>query len=99
MTTIDAHQAAGAIISLLNTPVLADADAAFYDNPSGTVGDWLELARRKYDRLSTGEQILLRLVRTVWNGGGDVKVMEIRDLDTKCQAEVLNTLRQLWVGA
>lgn len=94
-TTLTADQAAHGIIDLLNTSVLADADAVLDD---GGVGAWLSKALPQRERLSSGEKVLLNVVLFVYNGGGNATLNDLTVLDRATLAQVLTVIQHRFGG-
>ena len=88
MARLTSGQAAAQIIGLLSTPVLPEF--------TGDVGLWLSDATDENGRLSSGERILVSIVRMFWAGYSDVRISDIGSLDRVCQVIVLDTLTGFW---
>lgn len=96
--TISNEEAAARVIELLgNCPLLREANQEFWGGSDPEVARWLARAFPQELHLSTGEQLLLRLVRTVWNGGGHVMLTEITGLDDDTRAKVFDILTARYV--
>ena len=91
--TISNEEAAARMIELLgNCPLLRDANQEFWGGRDPEVARWLARAFPQELHLSTGEQLLLRLVRTVWNGSGGVMLGELLRLDDDNRSKVFDVL-------
>lgn len=78
--TISNEEAAARMIELLvDCPLLRDANQEFWGGRDPDVPRWMSYALNLMllDGLSTGERVLVRLVRAMWNGGGAVHVTEL----------------------
>lgn len=85
---------AAQIIALFTTPVVPQlADGEPTDD---TVSRWISQALTRRHDLSSGEKVLLDLVRTAWNGTGDVMVRDLRSIDTTLRRQVLTILTDAW---
>lgn len=91
--TISNEEAAARMIELLgNCPLLREANQEFWGGSDPEVARWLARAFPQELRLSTGEQLLLRLVRTMWNGSGGVMLGELLRLDDDTRSKVFDIL-------
>ncbi len=93
--TISNEEAAARMIELLgNCPLLRDANQEFWGGRDPDVPRWMSYALNLMllDGLSTGERVLVRLVRAMWNGGGAVQVTELVALDNDTRAKVFDIL-------
>ena len=91
--TISNEEAAARVIELLgNCPLLREANQEFWGGSDPEVARWLARAFPQELRLSTGEQLLLRLVRTMWNGSGGVMLGELLRLDDDNRSKVFDLL-------
>lgn len=84
-----AEQAAYTVVTMLNSSVLADADAVLDDG----VGAWVSKAVDQRHRLSGGERVLLDLVLFFYNGSANPTLTDLMLLDRATLAQVLAVVR------
>ncbi len=90
--TISNEEAAARMIELLvDCPLLRDANREFWGGRDLDVPRWIGRVVRLLG-LSKGETTLVRLVQTVWNGGGCVMLTEITGLDDDNRSKVFDIL-------
>lgn len=95
--TISNEEAAARMIELLgNCPLLRDVNQEFWGGRDPDVPRWIGRVIGMYG-LSKGETTLVRLVQTVWNGGGHVMLTEITGLDDDTRAKVFDILTARYV--
>lgn len=93
--TISNEEAAARMIELLgNCPLLRDANREFWGGRDLDVPRWIVQARQIQLNfgLSTGEQVLIRLVVFCWNGSVDVLLRDLLTLDADTRSKVFDIL-------
>ena len=92
----DARYAALAIIKLLNTPLKPPVRwYGIYPDRHPQISEWL-IDADGVDGWSSGERVLLGIVRAVYNGTGSTALTDLRLLDTQLRAKVLAILTEAW---
>lgn len=93
--TISNEEAAARMIELLvDCPLLRDANQEFWGGRDPDVPSWIVQARQIQLNfgLSTGEQVLIRLVVFCWNGSVDVLLRDLLTLDADTRSKVFDIL-------
>lgn len=88
--------AARAIIGLFRTSVLSTPIEV--STVDGVIDPrlFLEAAEIVKRQLSSGEQVLLGIVRAAWNGTGEVRVSQLRAMDRTLRLRVMAILTEAW---
>ena len=90
--TISNEEAAARTIELLgNCPLLSDANQEFWGGRDPDVPRWIERAHNTWG-LSTGEEVLVKLVVFFWNGSDDVTLRDLLTLDDDTRSKVFDVL-------
>lgn len=94
MTTPKAVQT---ILELLDTPLLAPAFEAGYKPDVRVIDaqrffDWLWCNEDAIARLSTGEQAILNIAHSVWNGSDKGRINDLWAVDRETRIAILEAL-------
>ena len=94
MTISNEEAAARTIELLVDCPLLRGTNEEFWRGRDPDVPSWIVQARQIQLNfgLSTGEQVLIRLVVFCWNGSVDVLLRDLLTLDADTRSKVFDIL-------